>query len=141
MPVIRTPDREFGNRFIFHADRLHGLLKDHNVARLHETGANLTVTHNNHKEHMMFGILIAVGAGFLVPHIEQPVARPIAVQLRKFLTVADTEMTAIAIMTAMFGAAVISAVFDSGSAIGLSVGVFVGYFATRIFAAANAKGR
>ena len=89
----------------------------------------------------MFGFLIAVGAGFLVPHLEQSVARPIAVQLRKFLTVADTEMTAIAIMAAMFGAAVVSSILGAGSAIGLSVGVFIGYFATRIFAAANSKGR
>lgn len=89
----------------------------------------------------MFGFLIAVCAGFLVPHLEGPVAKPIAAQLRKFLKVADSEILAIAVMAAMLGAAVISSIFDTGSAIGLSVGVFIGYFATRIFAAANGKGR
>ena len=89
----------------------------------------------------MFGFLIAIGAGFLVPHIEQPVARPIVAQLRRFLTVKDTETTAIAIMVAMLGAAVISTILNTGSAIGLSVGIFIGFFATRILAAANTKGR
>ena len=89
----------------------------------------------------MFGFLIALGAGFLVPHIMQPIAQPLAAQLRRFITVEEGEIGVIATMVAMFGASVVAAVFDSGSTIGLTVGVFLGYFATRIFAAANQKGR
>lgn len=89
----------------------------------------------------MFGFLIAIAAGFMAPHLVQPVARPVALQLRRFFAVEDAEMTAIAVMCAAIGGAVVASIFDTGSPIGLSVGVFVGYFATRIFAAANAKSR
>lgn len=88
----------------------------------------------------MFGFLIALGAGFAIPHLKQPVVGPIMAQLRKFITVDEAETAAIAVMVATFGAAVVASVFDTGSAIGISIGVFIGYFATRILAVANRKG-
>ena len=89
----------------------------------------------------MFGFLIAVGAGFLIPHLLDPVARPIVAQLRRVMTIAEAEIATIAALVAVIAAAFVASIFDSGSALGIGIGVFVGYFATRIFAAANKKGR
>lgn len=85
----------------------------------------------------MFGFLIAVGAGFLVPHLVDPLARPVAAQLRKFIPVQDAELSVIAALLAVLGATLIATIIDSGSPVGLSLGVLLGYFLPRILAAAN----
>ncbi|SLN58846.1 hypothetical protein [Pseudooctadecabacter jejudonensis] len=80
----------------------------------------------------MFGFLIAVAAGAATPMIEGPVARPIARALGQNIEVQDTEIRLIAFAVALFAAAILGSVFDSGSAVGLIVGGTLGYFGLRL---------
>ena len=83
----------------------------------------------------MLGFIIAVIAGYLVPQLDKPVARPIMKALGKFMTFEETETRLISFVVALILAAIISAIISSGSAIGLIVGTLIGYFAMRIWAA------
>lgn len=87
----------------------------------------------------MLGFLIAIVAGVIAPNLIQPVARPIAMQLRRFIQIDEAEMPVIAVLAAMILVALIASVFNTGSPIGISLGLFIGYFGKRIFAAASAK--
>lgn len=85
----------------------------------------------------MFGFLIAIGAGFLVPQLEAPIARPVIARLRKVFPLEAGEGRTIAFMIAMLIAAFVASIFDTGQPIGLSIGLILGYFGTRILAAVN----
>lgn len=80
----------------------------------------------------MFGFLIAFGAGFVAPHIEKPVAEPIARALASFLKLEEGELRLLAFALAMIAAGVLCAIFDTGGPLGLAVAGTLGYFATRI---------
>ncbi len=82
----------------------------------------------------MLGFLIAAAAGYLTPHLEGPVAGPVAKALGQYFPVTDAEKRLIAFMAAILGAAVLAAVFNTGSVFGILVGAILGYFGTRIFA-------
>jgi hypothetical protein len=87
----------------------------------------------------MFGFLIAVGAGFLVPQLEAPIARPVIAGLRKVFPLETGEARTISFMIAMLIAAFVASIFDTGQPIGLSIGLILGYFGTRILAVFNGK--
>ena len=81
----------------------------------------------------MLGFLIAAAAGFLTPQLDGPVARPIAKALKEYFPVEDVEIRLISFLAALFGAMILAAAFDTGSAIGLLIGASLGYFGTRIY--------
>lgn len=81
----------------------------------------------------MFGFLIALVAGYLVPQLDKPVARPLIKVASKYMDFEEVETRLISFVVAMIVAAILSAVFDSGSALGLIVGTLLGYFALRIW--------
>jgi hypothetical protein len=87
----------------------------------------------------MFGFLIAAVAGFLVPQMEPIVGKPVIAKLRKILPIEGSEHRAITVMIVLIIAAFVASIFDSGSAIGLSVGFGLGYFGMRIFAVIQGK--
>ena len=86
----------------------------------------------------MFGFLIALVAGYLVPQLDKPVARPVIKTLSKHMTFEEVETRLISFVAALIAAAVISAIFGTGSALGLIVGTLLGYFGQRIWNAIQA---
>ena len=80
----------------------------------------------------MFGFLIALIAGGATPALERPVARPVARMLADHMEVAEGETRAIAFMAAMILAAVLCAVFSTGTPLSLIVGGTLGYFGMRL---------
>ncbi len=87
----------------------------------------------------MFGFIIAAIAGFLVPQLETAIGKPVTARLRKVIPIDGSEHRAITLLIAMLIAAFVASIFDSGNAIGLSVGLLLGYFATRILAVVQSK--
>jgi len=87
----------------------------------------------------MFGFIIAAIAGFLVPQIETTFGKPVTAALRKVVPLEPSEHRVVAVFIAMLIAAFVAMVFDSGNAIGQSVGLLLGYFGTRIVAVIKAK--
>jgi len=85
----------------------------------------------------MLGFIIAVAAGFLTPHIETPIAKPLAEAIRPAVALEPGELRLLSFMVAMILAAVLSAVFSTGSALGLMIGGALGYFALRLTEAAK----
>jgi len=83
----------------------------------------------------MFGIVTAFVAGFLAPSVEESLARPVAKALAPRIVVAPEEIRLLGFMLMLLLAALIAAVFDSGSALGISLAAVLGYFAPRIAAA------
>jgi len=81
----------------------------------------------------MFGFLIAVVAGYLVPQLDKPVARPVIKTLSKYMEFEDVETRLISFVAALVAAAIVSAIFGTGSALGLIVGTLLGYFGQRIW--------
>lgn len=80
----------------------------------------------------MFGIIIGLIAGFLTPHADSTVARPVAAQLRRFIEVSESEMRVLSviIMGVLAGAA--SVFLHSSNAFWVALAVGVGYFGTRL---------
>ena len=79
----------------------------------------------------MIGFIVAIIAGFLTPQIQAAVAQPLAKALG-FLTIEEAEMPVLGFMVAMLAAALIAVIFGSGSALGIAVGLCLGYFGTRL---------
>lgn len=80
----------------------------------------------------MLGFLVAIAAGFATPHLEDPVARPLAKLMGKYITVEVTEIRLIAFMVAMLAAGVVSALLHSGMTFWVILGGALGYFASRV---------
>lgn len=83
-------------------------------------------------EKNMFGFLIALGAGFLTPHLEKPLAEPLSQTLKGKIDVAPAEMRLLAFMIALFVGAVVCAALGTGSMFTIVIGGTLGYFGTRI---------
>ena len=83
----------------------------------------------------MFGFIISIGAGYLTPYLEQPLAKPVAAAVDKWIHIKDVEITLLAFMFAMIIAALFCAFFNTGGALGILVGGGLGYFGSRIVAA------
>ena len=83
----------------------------------------------------MLGFLIALIAGYLVPQLDKPVARPVIKSLSKFMDFEEVETRLISFVAAFIAAALISTILGTGSALGMIVGTLLGYFAMRIWAA------
>ncbi len=83
----------------------------------------------------MLGFLLALAAGFLAPHAEGPLARPVAAAIAPQIPVEPAEMRLLSFLLLMLIAAVVATLLDSGSVLGFVAGGAIGYFGTRIFAA------
>ncbi len=86
----------------------------------------------------MLGFIVAAVAGFFTPQLEAPLARPIARMLEQHITLEAAETRLIAFIVAMLGAGIVASLLDSGSAFWMILGGALGYFATRLVAAARA---
>ena len=80
----------------------------------------------------MFGFLIALGAGFLTPHLEKPLAEPVAQALKGKIDVAPGELRLLAFMISLFIGAIVCAALGTGSMFTIVIGGTLGYFGTRI---------
>lgn len=85
----------------------------------------------------MIGFIVAVIAGFLIPHAEEPLGKPLAQSLRKFITVDDGEIAAVSVILMSVLAGLAAVILHSGSPFWIAIGVGVGYFGTRIVAGAR----
>ena len=79
----------------------------------------------------MFGFFIAVGAGFLTPQIQEALA-PVVAKALSFLSIEEKEYDVVGFMLVVLGAGFLATVFGSGNALGVAIGVILGYFAKRI---------
>lgn len=85
----------------------------------------------------MLGFLAAIVAGFVTPQLDSPVAGPLARILGKYMTIEAAETRLLSFMVAMLAAGVVAVLLDSGSTFWVMIGGVIGYFATRIVAAAR----
>jgi hypothetical protein len=83
----------------------------------------------------MWGFIVAVIAGFLVPHLESPVARPVEKAMQSHVPLAAGELRLLAFVLAMLAAGVVAELLNSGSAFWVILGGALGYFGARILAA------
>ncbi|MBL4811858.1 MAG: hypothetical protein JKX69_05735 [Rhodobacteraceae bacterium] len=83
----------------------------------------------------MLSFIIAAIAGFLTPHLEAPVARPLAQALQSKIRLEPGELRLLAFMAAMFGAAVVLMLLGKNAGASLILGGAVGYFGPRVLAA------
>lgn len=83
----------------------------------------------------MLGFLIAAAAGFLTPQITQSLADPVIKAVSGQISITPGERTIVGFMLAMMGAAIASALLQSGTPFGVVAGGVLGYFGTRIVAA------
>lgn len=79
----------------------------------------------------MFGFFVAVGAGFLTPQIQVSLA-PVVAKALSFLSIEESEHDVLGFMLVVLAAGFIATVFGSGNALGVAIGVALGYFAKRI---------
>lgn len=86
----------------------------------------------------MFGFIAAAIAGFVAPQLDVPVARPLARFMEKHITLEASETRLISFVVAMLAAGIIGSLLGSGSAFWMILGGALGYFGTRIVAAARA---
>lgn len=91
----------------------------------------------------MFGFIIALVAGFLTRHAEDPLTRPLINRIAPHLTVEPGEVRLLSFILVMLVAGIGAELLDSGSIFWVILGGATGYFATRLLAAVQAglKGR
>lgn len=82
----------------------------------------------------MIEFLIAIAAGFAAPHLEAPVAAPVARKLQDTIKLEPGEMRVLALLIAMIGGAVLISLIGDLPVFGFAVGIGLGYFGTRLVA-------
>ena len=80
----------------------------------------------------MLGFLIAVAAGFVSPHLDEPVSARIAGALKDSLPIETSEYRVVSFMVALLAAAILAALVDNDSPLAIVVGGVLGYFLMRI---------
>jgi hypothetical protein len=86
----------------------------------------------------MFGFILGLVAGFLTPHAEGPVAQPLAKAMAGHLRLEPGEMRVLSFILVMLIAGIGAELLNSGSTFWVILGGGLGYFATRLVAAARA---
>ncbi|NDV00726.1 hypothetical protein [Pseudoroseicyclus tamaricis] len=87
----------------------------------------------------MLAFLFGLVAGFLTPHAEEPLAEPLVRAARGRVVFHPGEKRLLAFILCLLIAAVLLAVVSEGSPFWLVLGGGLGYFATRLIAAANSR--
>lgn len=85
----------------------------------------------------MLGFLIAAAAGYLTPQITESLAGPVIRAVSGHIRIEVAEKRLVGFMLAMLGAGIAATLLDSGSPFWISAGCVLGYFGTRIVAAAQ----
>lgn len=85
----------------------------------------------------MLGFLAAIAAGFATPHLEAPLARPAVKLLGRYITIDAEELRLVSFIIALLIASVVAVLLASGSPFWIVIGTTLGYFATRLVAAAK----
>lgn len=86
----------------------------------------------------MLGFVVAVVAGFLTPAAEEALARPVERVLRPHILLEPGESRVLAFVLVMLLAGIAANLLDSGSPFWVILGGALGYFGTRLVAAARA---
>ncbi len=81
----------------------------------------------------MLGFLISAAFGYAAPHLQKPLAEPVAKALEGKINISQTELPVLSFMIALLLAAIVCAALDAGSTFGLVIGAALGFFGTRIF--------
>jgi type IV secretory pathway TrbD component len=85
----------------------------------------------------MLGFVVAVVAGFLTPAAEETLARPVERALREHILLDQGERRLLAFVLVMLLAGVAANLLNSGSPFWVILGGALGYFGTRLVAAAR----
>lgn len=85
----------------------------------------------------MLGFIIAVIAGYLTPAAEDTLAKPVEAALRNYITVEPGERRLLSFILVMMIAGVAATLLDSSNAFWIMTGGAIGYFGTRLVAAAR----
>lgn len=85
----------------------------------------------------MLGFLVAILAGALTPRLDAPVTRPLCRRIADYVEVQPAETRLVSFMVAMLGAGVLANLLHSGSTFWVILGGVLGYFLTRLVAAAR----
>lgn len=85
----------------------------------------------------MLGFITAIIAGFLTPYAETPLAKPVAALLGGRLRLEPGELRVLAFILVMLLAGIASNLLNSGSTFWVILGGGLGYFGTRLVAAAQ----
>lgn len=87
----------------------------------------------------MWGFILAVIGGLLVPQAEEPLARPLARAVAPALKVEPGEMRLFAFVIVMLIVGILSALLDSGSAFWVILGGALGLFGARLYTFVKAQ--
>ena len=85
----------------------------------------------------MLGFVTALIAGFVTPHIEVPLIRPLVRRIAPHLRIEEAEVRRVSFALRMLIAGLIAALLDSGTAFWVILGGVIGYFALRLVEAAR----
>lgn len=87
----------------------------------------------------MWGFILAVIGGLLVPQAEEPLARPIAKAISPAVRVEPSEIRLLAFIIVMLIVGIVATLFESGSAFWVMAGGAVGLFGQRIYTFVKAQ--
>jgi hypothetical protein len=85
----------------------------------------------------MFGFILGLVAGFLTPHAEGPLARPLSKAIAPYVTLEAGELRVLSFILVMLLAGIGAELLHSGSTFWVILGGGLGYFGTRLVAAAR----
>jgi len=80
----------------------------------------------------MLGFVVAMIAGFVTPHVEVPLIRPLVRKLQSHVRIDEAEVRMVSFALMMLIAGLIAALLHSGSAFWVILGGVLGYFALRL---------
>jgi hypothetical protein len=88
----------------------------------------------------MLGFILALGAGFLTPHVEDQVARPVAKAIKGLVDIPQGEMRALSFILMMTAAAALAWLLGAQvSARWFMIGGALGFVAVRLVAGLSKK--
>lgn len=85
----------------------------------------------------MLGFLIALGAGFLTPHIAENLSDPVIKLAAPHVVITQGEKLLLGFMMGLLAAGLIAALLHSGTPFWVILGAILGYFGTRLVALAQ----
>lgn len=85
----------------------------------------------------MLGFIAALIAGFVTPHIEVPLVRPLVRKIAPHMRIEEAEVRMVSFAVMMLIAGLIAALLHSASAFWVILGGVLGYFALRLVEAAR----